>query len=238
MKKFFRKTQKLFSVIKIWRIYIFSGEEFAFADFFIWLQTTLFQSYMNSLEIPWINFMATRYLNSLVVSNMKVFEWGSGSSTLYWCKHNMSAVSIEHDAEYFESFRKVLNKKGYKVDYRLILPEPVGNYLLNELGENYRSTNMDYKDKVFYQYVNVIREFPDDYFDLILIDGRSRVPCFDLAMQKVKKGGVIVFDNTDVKDYELLFDHIPQSWNYKTIASPTPSNIFPIITASTFMFKK
>lgn len=44
-------------------------------------------------------------------------------------------------------------------------------------------------------------KFPNEYFDLILIDGRVRMNCLKNATPKLKVGGVLIFDNSD--RYEL-----------------------------------
>jgi hypothetical protein len=229
------RGEKLIRVINIWRNYLFSDEKSAFTDFAIWAETTFFRRSMISLEIPWINFRAARYLESILQTGMSVFEWGSGSSTFFLCKHAVNMISIEHDEKYFEVVKAALFKKGYQLDYRLILPEPEQEYAKMGWGNRYHSTNENFKDSVFYKYACAVNEFPDDHFDVILIDGRSRISCFQNAVQKIKKGGVIVFDNTDIADYEALFDLMPKGWGVKTISGPIPSNIYPIISSTTFI---
>lgn len=46
-------------------------------------------------------------------------------------------------------------------------------------------------------YVNKIREFPTEYFDLISIDGSERLACFELAKHYLRSDGMLLIDNTD-----------------------------------------
>ena len=46
-------------------------------------------------------------------------------------------------------------------------------------------------------YVNKIRDFPADYFDLISIDGSERYACFTVADNYLRAGGMLLIDNTD-----------------------------------------
>jgi len=55
----------------------------------------------NGNPIPWFTYPAIEYLNNLDLSDLKVFEYGSGFSTLYWSKRCKYVVSVEHDEEWF-----------------------------------------------------------------------------------------------------------------------------------------
>jgi len=116
------------------------------------------------------------YLEGLVTSNWKVFEWGAGASTIWCNKKFVGATSIEHDPQWFERVSRRLEQEGSGVvDLRLI---PLGD-----------------------EYVQAIRDFPDSYFDLVLVDGRIRVRCMVEAIPKVKWGGVLVLDNSERARY-------------------------------------
>lgn len=47
-------------------------------------------------------------------------------------------------------------------------------------------------------YPAYIDRYPDQFFDLILLDGLVRHECYDHAFEKLKVGGLLVIDNTDV----------------------------------------
>jgi Methyltransferase domain len=49
-------------------------------------------------------------------------------------------------------------------------------------------------------YVHAIEAHPPKSFDLISIDGSSRLACFELAHEYLKPGGILLIDNTD-KDF-------------------------------------
>ncbi len=73
----------------------------------------------------------------------------------------------------------------------------------NLISARARSAHLSYlRDQ---QYVNKIRDFPAEYFDLISIDGSERLACFHLADYYLKPGGMLLIDNTD-KDRVNLGD--------------------------------
>lgn len=47
-------------------------------------------------------------------------------------------------------------------------------------------------------YISKVRDFPEKYFDLIVIDGNyDRKACFDVSELHLRKDGIIVFDDSD-----------------------------------------
>jgi predicted O-methyltransferase YrrM len=66
--------------------------------------------------------------------------------------------------------------------------------------ESYKSS--DYDELSFEAYVKTIDNYPDNYFDLVVVDGRARPACIKHAVPKIKRGGVLILDNSD-RDYYL-----------------------------------
>lgn len=51
--------------------------------------------------LPWYTYGAIEFLSAIVRPHMKVFEYGSGQSTLWWSR--MASISaVEHDSEWFQ----------------------------------------------------------------------------------------------------------------------------------------
>lgn len=55
--------------------------------------------------LPWFTYPMIEYLNSLDLKNKKVFEWGSGNSTLYFSQRAKNIISIEHDKKWFDQIK-------------------------------------------------------------------------------------------------------------------------------------
>ena len=51
-------------------------------------------------------------------------------------------------------------------------------------------------------YVEYIDEFPDEYFDIIMVDGRRRSDCLRRAIPKLRIGGALVLDNSERQEYQ------------------------------------
>lgn len=166
-------------------------------------QDSLHPGYLLSHKIPWITFDAVDYLEEIITPGMKVFEWGSGGSTLFWLNRGAAQlVSIEHDAEWHAKLLPHVRDFA-QADYRLVVPEPLPDKA--DAGDasdpDAYSTCSDLRGHSFRNYAAQIDEFPDCHFDLILIDGRSRPSCIKHCAGKVRPGGTLVLDNADRSYY-------------------------------------
>ena len=145
-------------------------------------------------DLPWITFKAERFFREILRKDMVVFEYGSGSSTLYFSRRAAWIFSIEHDRDWFDHIQQILNEQAIKnADCRLIEPKT----LIENQETGYLSSSSSDKNKSFESYVKSIDAFPDGYFDIIMVDGRSRTGCITHAKTKIKQGGYIVVDNSE-----------------------------------------
>jgi hypothetical protein len=61
----------------------------------------------------------------------------------------------------------------------------------------------------FAAYVAAIDAFPDGFFDLVVVDGRSRAACLDRAVPKIRPGGMLVLDDADRPEYADAIAELP-----------------------------
>lgn len=158
--------------------------------------------YLLNKPSPWLTFDAIEYISRYLKTNMRVFEYGSGGSTLYWLKKGATCVSIEHDPNWYNIINKRL-KQISSVDYKLVEPGPICNNEKTNPADplDYVSSDENYKGYQFVNYVSQIDIFPKEYFDIILIDGRARPSCIRHSVSKVKVGGLMVIDNSERPHY-------------------------------------
>src|SRR5688572_24230390 len=71
-------------------------------------------------NMPWLAFGAIDFLKKIVRSDMFVFEYGSGGSTLFWSTHAKKVVSVEHEPSWYEKMSDEFSKRNIQnVDYIL-----------------------------------------------------------------------------------------------------------------------
>lgn len=151
---------------------------------------------------------------------MYVFEYGSGGSTLFFSERAGTVISIEHNPLWYEkvvSMLQELNKQN--IIYSLIVPEPTGEMAKGDCAdpENYRSCFAEYKGMDFSAYSKAIELYPDNRFDLVVVDGRARPSCIAHSIPKVKTGGMLLVDNADRQYYLKPFPELLDSKKWKQI---------------------
>jgi hypothetical protein len=176
-------------------------------------------------ELPWITFPAIRFLESSLTKDMVVYEYGSGGSTLFFAKRVKQVYSVEHNEDWFLIISTAIKEKGHS-NWSGRLIEPVHDAeCLGKSSSNsnaYVSGSPDFKGYSFKSYVESIDDFPNEYFDLILIDGRARPSCFRHAIPKVRTGGYIMWDNTERSYYLEEIPSLPGEWLRSDFPGPGP----------------
>jgi hypothetical protein len=169
-----------------------------------WL-CSLQENYLVDAKIPWITFDAIVYLEQHLEKAIRVFEYGSGGSTLFWLGFQAVCTSVEHDPQWFALIRDRVGNSS-QLDYRLVLPEiddmPAPNRNVAD-PQQYLSASPPFRNHTFRSYVGQIDDSPDDFFDVVLIDGRARPACIMHSATKVKLGGLLILDNAERSYYTV-----------------------------------
>lgn len=127
-------------------------------------------------KMPWIPYDAKKFLKSYLNKEMLVFEFGSGGSTLFFSKRVKKVISVEHDKNWF-------------------------NLISNEIkNNNFNNIEYNFINKMD-KYHKIIHKYPNNFFDLIFIDGGIRNLCVKNSIQKVKKNGVLMLDNSEMPSF-------------------------------------
>ena len=122
--------------------------------------------------LPWATFPYIAFIGPRLRPDLRVFEYGAGSSTLYYARHVRSVVAVEHD----EGFARALIPH---------LPANATVILAAAHSEGYRRAI----------------ERDGGNFDLVVVDGRDRVRCVEAALAGFSPGGVLVLDDAEREEY-------------------------------------
>jgi hypothetical protein len=174
---------------------------------------------------PWMCFAAIAFLKKITRQDMRVFEYGSGGSTMFWLSRVQELISVEHDLSWYKIMKENLDREPAR-NVHYILAEPVpdprfGNKRF-ENPDDFISSDPGYAGKNFEQYVKSIDPYPDEYFDIIIVDGRARPSCIRQGIPKLKKNGWLIIDNTERKYYAAAFPFDRNSWKISKFAGPVP----------------
>lgn len=154
-----------------------------------------------ALDVPWWTYDAIDKVEAFLAGRPKarVFEWGSGASSIWLAKRAGQVTSVEHDAEWFPI---VQNRLKAHTNHVLLL---VTADAKPSADPRYGSDKEGYAGQSFEAYCRAIDE-GEALYDLIIVDGRARPACYHHALQRLRPGGMIVFDNTNRARYRRAID--------------------------------
>jgi len=193
IRKFIRACKHLFGVLKglflCWLPYLKKNPQKIYL-LPKWFWTCFFGS-PHKKGYPWFSFEAVEWLDKFLTKEMKVFEWGSGGSTIYFVKKVSSLISVESNPEWHKKVAGTLKEKNI-TNCQYILKEPQASDRPEYPYEESKHRGLDFKE-----YCQIIDEYPDNYFDLVVVDGVARSFCIRHALKKIKAGGFLLLDDSE-----------------------------------------
>ncbi|MDO5665865.1 MAG: hypothetical protein Q4G63_11505 [Bacteroidia bacterium] len=193
-----------------------------------------------SRQLPWMTYDAIDFLSGICLPEMKIFEWGSGGSTLFFASRCQHVTTIEHDSIWSGFLKEKLDELNIQnVDFKKISGEKIDNFEQKNyqnpddfVSKDKKSVGLSYE-----KYVKAIEAFPKEYFDIIVVDGRARNSCIKLAIPHIKKGGYLIVDNSDRQYYLVGFPELndPQKWQKTEFQGPV---FFQHAFSKTSFFRK
>ena len=177
------------------------------------------------LALPWMTYDAIDFLSKICKPEMNVFEWGSGGSTLFFASRCRHVTSIEHDPTWSGFLREKFEELKLKnIDFREIHGQKIDDFHEKDYRNPDDFVSKDKKSSglSFEKYVKAIDSSPEDYFDIVVVDGRVRNCCIKRAIPHIKKGSYLVVDNSDRKYYLARFPELsnPEKWQKTEFQGP------------------
>lgn len=137
--------------------------------------------------IPWFTYSSLGFLEPRLARidlSPRVFEWGAGASTTWWCERASDVTAIEHDEHWCRQTADTLPPNG--------------------------AVHLRKVDGPAASYPAAIGEF-DGTFDIAIIDGRLRNECAAAVVALDRAPGVVIWDNAERPHYtpgqQALLDH-------------------------------
>lgn len=149
-----------------------------------WIRSMFQRRRPLSYAMPWITFDAIRAIEGHARPGTRVFEFGSGHSTLYWAEKGVEIHSVEDDRGWHDLLARRISG----------MPNA---HLYYEPGQD--------------GYVSRIEQVGGT-FDVVVVDGSHRKECLKKALAFVKPGGLLVVDNTDWHWFSDVDQVVPEGW--------------------------
>ncbi len=192
-------------------------------------------------ESAWITFPALDYLNNWLRPTHRVFEYGGGGSTLFFCKRAGFVATVEHDGQWFDILQQKIKEKNYSNwEGVFISGEPVTDGSSSHPADpnTFRSGDKGSKDQSFEKYAKAITRYQPASFDLVLVDGRARPSCIQQALPYLKSGGLLVVDNAERDYYTTAFKEVFQEQFDPVLTHYSPGPYAAIFTITLVLIKK
>jgi hypothetical protein len=152
---------------------------------------------MARLDVPWWTYDAIRAIDAWLVRRSgatRVFEYGSGASTLWLARRATEVHSVEHH----RGFGEMMQDEVAALDHvRLSIVEPVPSTRPAVPSAKEAHHGLDFADYV------AAMDAVDGEFDLVVVDGRAREACLMAARDRLAPGGIVVFDNSRRRRYRI-----------------------------------
>lgn len=141
-------------------------------------------------DAPWLVPAAIAYLEQELRPEFVGFEWGSGRSTLWFARRVRHITSVEGRRGWFDEVTRWLAKNDLAERVTLHLAEVTSEH-------NFSPVEIE-------RYAGAIDSVDDGSLDFIVVDGHFREACLRRVANKLRPGGLLIIDNTDVLPATLL----------------------------------
>jgi hypothetical protein len=132
--------------------------------------------------LAWYTYPFLHFLEPRLGTELSVFEYGAGASTLWYAKRCKQVTAVEHHEGWVAQIKAQMPANA-EVHHR-----PIGE-----------------------AYIQAARELGGGAHDIIVVDGRERVACARGALDALTDRGVIIFDNTERERYQDVFAELAEA---------------------------
>lgn len=145
----------------------------------------------------WMDSKEISLIEKYLKPSFRMFEWGSGGSTIHFGSKVAEYHSVEHDLNWYKEVNAAIRAKGLQSKIHIY-----------HVPENKPRTIPTQKEQ-FESYINF---FPDgltdeNKFDAVLLDGRARQWCAESALRFLASDGFLfVHDFFDREHYKSIYD--------------------------------
>ena len=134
------------------------------------------------LELPWFSYGAIDFLEGFLRPEMRVFEFGSGGSTIFFARRCASVTGVEDDPGWAARVRQRAAQLG--LTNAVIVESP-----------------FDFNNPAAFPESQYLAQVQKGCHDVIVVDGADndytiRPQCFHVAENQVNQGGIIIVDDS------------------------------------------
>lgn len=183
------------------------------------------------MDIPHYTQPALEHLESTVRPRWKVFEYGSGSSTMWYHARCAEIVAVEHDYGWANTVRGRAGEGVVLLSNRGDNPHPdaipyqdlffAAGFNLPRHHDDVQTNYHGMENDAWRGYASRIFEYPRHHFDVVVVDGMARSLCLYHADLMCSPDGIIILDNSCRWQYNDLQGYLmDRGWHRRDFWQP------------------
>jgi len=141
----------------------------------------------NGAHLPWMTYPFIEYINHKLQSNHEIFEFGSGSSTIFFANKVKKVVAIESNKKWHEIMQIKLSKANIKNVELILMEDALTNLSYENFAKNYGAK-----------------------FDFVIVDSLKRFECVKNSLSALKERGLMILDDSERKGYKKIFEFMKE----------------------------
>ena len=178
---------------------------------------------------PWLSPTSILFFKKYLKKDMVGAEFGSGSSTLFFAPRISKLYSVEHNEEWYHLINeKLTGLNCSNVDYRFVVQNDKSDFV-DDVFDLEEKRDFEIR-RDYVNYFRALNDIQDHSLDFAIVDGRARTECCNEILPKIKKGGILILDNSERKRYELVFEQLKDYEMYETTNGLTNTTFWFIPT--------
>lgn len=178
---------------------------------------------------PWLSPTSILFFKKYLEKDMVGAEFGSGSSTLFFAPRISKLYSVEHNEEWYHLINeKLTGINCSNVDYRFVVQNDKSDFV-DDVFDLEEKRDFEIR-RDYVNYFRALNDIQDHSLDFAIVDGRARTECCHEILPKIKKGGILILDNSERKRYELVFEQLKDYEIYETTNGLTNTTFWFIPT--------
>lgn len=182
---------------------------------------------MVALDVPWWTYRATDVVEAFLAGRggqARVFEFGSGASTLWLAARAGEVHSVEHHEGFARQVRRLLDARpglSERTTLHVVDAPVVPAPRVPSRGRGAQGAD-------FADYVDTIHRV-GGAFDLVVVDGRAREACLRASLEHLAPGARVVVDDSHRARYRQAI--ADSGLSCRTLRGLTPTLPYPRDTA-------
>ncbi len=157
--------------------------------------------------LPWMCYPMIDYLKENLKKDEIIFEFGLGTSTLFFAQKVKKVFVIETRKKWFEIMKmKIIENKISNIE-AILMENGLKNQDYENLPEIILNNNYENSVDEIFKIEDIKIE---EKFDLIVVDSLKREKCVKNSCALIKNSGKILLDDSQRKNYQKIYDFMQE----------------------------